>query len=148
MEPLRIMTLDLRSPLRYRTSSGTAPFADLDEGERMAIFELDGERAAAIDIEPAAYLGPPAAVAESYTAETGTEADEAAIPSGRYLFAQFRPDDDRVEAELFAAAALEVQKEGLWQGLALARRVYLRLLSEEGRIVCQVLRPIAADTLE
>ncbi len=146
MQPLRIMTLDLRSPLRYRLSTCADPFGQLAMGERMARFDLDGRRSAAVEIDPADYLGPPAAVAETTDSTDASSAPEAevVIPVGRYLFAQFRPDEGHLGADLFAAAALELQKDGLWRALALEPCVYLRLLAEGGGTVVQVLRPIAS----
>ncbi len=159
MQPLRIMTLDLRSPLKYRRSCGADPFGAIDRGERMALFELDSVRAAAVEPDLADYLGAPALIAESGEAAAALDADSAAgaaagtdedapldvaIPAGRYLFAQLKPDGEIRKAELLAAAALELQRDGLWRAIALEPRVYLRVLAEGGGTVFQVLRPIAA----
>lgn len=167
MQPLRIMTLDLRAPLRYRLSTCTDPFVAPAEGERIARFDLDPIVAASVDADPASYLGAPALIADALDPDTGgdttpgdgaagqaelggdmvdaTEGAAIAIPAGKYLFAQIKTGEAGVvDAELFAAAAIEVQKEGLWRGIALERFVYLRLLAEEAGPVFQILRPIAA----
>jgi hypothetical protein len=158
MQPLRIMTLDLRAPLRYRLSSCTDPFVAPAEGERIARFDLEAAVASSVEPAPASYLGAPTLVADSLDADAGddtalgdaalgsdTHGDEIVIPVGRYLFAQVRAEENgEVDAELFAAAAIELQKDGLWRGIPLERFIYLRLLAEEGGPVFQILRPIAA----
>jgi hypothetical protein len=161
MQPLRIMTLDLRSPLRYRLSTCTDPFVAPAEGERIARFDLDPTVAASVDADPASYLGVPALIADTLDPDTGgdtapgdgasgdmvgaTDGAAIAIPAAKYLFAQMRVGEaGAVDAELFAAAAIEVQRDGLWRGIALERFVYLRLLAEEAGPVFQILRPIAA----
>lgn len=162
MQPLRIMTLDLRSPLRYRLSTCIDPFVAPAEGERIARFDLDPTVAASVDADPASYLGSPALIADTLDPDTdgdttnghaelggdmvdATEGAAIAIPAGKYLFAQIKSGEaGAVDAELFAAAAIEVQKEGLWRGIAFERFVYLRLLAEEAGPVFQILRPIAA----
>jgi hypothetical protein len=148
MQPLRIMTLDLRAPLRYRLSTCADPFVAPAEGERIARFDLEAALASSLDADPASYLGSPALIADALDPDTGGDAaagEGTEIPAGRYLFAQMRVGDaGEVDAELFAAAAIEIQKDGLWRGIALESYVYLRLLAEEAGPVFQILRPIAA----
>lgn len=145
MQPLRIMTLDLRSPLRYRPSPCADLFGRPPTGERMARFELEGAQATAVEIDTAQYLGSPAVTADSVDASDAAEPseDEVVIPVGRYLFAQLRPEGARIDADLLAAAALELQKDGLWRAIALEPRFYLRVLAEGDGTVFQILRPIA-----
>ena len=142
MQPLRIMTLDLRAPLSYRSTSRSRTFLPPETGERVARFDLASSLASAVENEGASFLGEPTVVAESAEV-AGPEGEEVVIPAGRYLFAQFRAESLPVEAELLAEAAIEVQKDGLWRGVPMEPWVYLRFLSEEGGLACQVLRPIA-----
>jgi hypothetical protein len=67
------------------------------------------------------------------------------LPAGNYLFAQERREGNGLRATLdrneFVEMAIEVQKDGLWERLAPADRLYLRYLFEDGRAVSQVFRP-------
>ena len=113
-----VRTLDLRA----RLAAG-------GDGSLTA-YDLDGElsRSPEVDVERYAL------------ALTGAPVD--AIPAGKYLFAQMRgAPTDRLVAE----EALELQKEGLWRGLELSPRLYLRVLDEEGGAVRQLLRGITGE---
>ena len=115
--PLIVRTLDLRATLRREGS------------ERFIAFDLSEEIARSIDVD-----------AEVYSRFlSGFPVEE--IPAGKYLFYQENGEGD---APLIAEEALEVQKEGLWRGLKLGGRLYLRVLAEERGIVRQLIRRIEA----
>lgn len=73
--------------------------------------------------------------------ETGSTGD-AGLAAGRYVFCQLPGPVDRAA---LAAAAGELQREGLWRRLGLGEALYLRVLTEDGRRVFQLWRAVEAD---
>ncbi len=113
-----VRTLDLRADL----SPGN--------GESITVYELADPIGFSPDPSPELYS----------EALRGAPANK--VPAGKYLFYQA---DGAPEYPILAEEALEVQREGLWRGLRLSPRLYLRVLSEERGIVRQLLRGIAAE---
>jgi hypothetical protein len=112
-----VRTLDLRAALRA------------EDCESLTAYDLEDDIARSPEVDAARYA----------SALSGVPAD--GIPAGRYLFLQMQgaPTDDAVAEE-----ALEVQREGLWRGLVLDSRLYLRVLAEERGVVRQLIRGIKA----
>ncbi len=73
------------------------------------------------------------------------EYSESRIEPGLYLFTQHEFTlHEQSERELFRSASEELWLESLWrEARFIDDSVYVRLLSEDGRRVYQVLRPIA-----
>lgn len=112
MEGLRIMTLDLRAPLS-------------EEG--ITEYPLPPTQAAVPDPTPEGYLQESSAI-HGATAEIG-----------KYLFLQV---PGTLEEGSLLEYGIELQKEGLWRALYLDPKLFVRVLTEEGRTVTQLLRPI------
>jgi hypothetical protein len=166
MSGVQTIRLELRSPLFYREDSGLVPFQyEAEAGEFLFCFDLDPVQSRSIEPDPAALLGPlvfagrsegqgaarlpPSPV--SPAAQYG-ESRRLELPAGKYLFAQERREGNGLRREgngvrddlnrnEFIEMAVEVQKDGLWERLAPADRLYLRYLFEDGRAVTQVFRP-------
>jgi len=133
------MTLDLRSPFRYRKTNNNDPFSYLTNCESIACFELQDP--ASIEPDRAIFLG--SLFFTGDILKTGLSFESSSdiqIGAGTYLFAQVRGEIDR---DTFIGMAIELQKEGLWRQYQLDSRVYLRSLSEEDGRVFQVLRPFS-----
>ncbi len=130
---MKVMKLDLRAPLPYRRELGP-PLTDDDE--RVCLYELDDRTGQDLDPQAEGYLGEPILTAGIHGA-----GEEVAVPQGTYLFAQLKAAP---EPHIQTALAIEVQKEGLWQGLAMGKRLYVRILREEDGTVTQALRPLLA----
>ncbi len=125
MDALRVMNLDLRAPLRYRTRAGTALRIEAG-GEAVAVYDgADGE-------------GTP--LVPSVVADKDDLSGDVEIPVGRYLFVQMRTEADEASV---AVLADELRNEALWRGIGLSPRLYVRLLDEEDDgPVLQALRPL------
>jgi hypothetical protein len=114
MQPLRIMTLDLRAPLA-------------EDG--IVSYGLDPERAGTPEPAAPGYLDP------------ARRTSPASIASGKYLFAQTK---GALEEATIAEMGIELQKEGLWRALSLEPTLFVRVLTEEEGVVTQLMRPIRA----
>jgi hypothetical protein len=131
--------LELLAPLPYTPVPGLIPFqpgieARIGRGEELLFcFILDTTQGRNIEPDPAVLLGPLAAAGSADPPGGAME-----LPRGRYLFAQERAFLDREDVILMA---VELQKDGLWEGLGLENRLYLRYLHEEGSAVTQLFRP-------
>jgi hypothetical protein len=135
--------LELPAPLFYTPAAdrdpfpqGTGPWEEAEGKEFLFCFDIDESQGRSIEPDPPALLGPlrAAGFADSPDRpEGGLE-----LPRGRYLFAQERTLLDR---EAVIRAAVEMQKDGLWERLCLENRLYLRYLHEDGAAVTQLFRP-------
>jgi hypothetical protein len=142
MSGVQTIRLELRSPLFYQADSALVPFQyGIEAGELLFCFELDPAQSRSIEPDPAALLGPLVFAGRSGES-TGAQLE---LPAGRYLFAQERREGnglrDALDEREFIEMAVEVQKDGLWERLTPADRLYLRYLFEDGRAVTQVFRP-------
>ncbi|MDR0568074.1 MAG: hypothetical protein LBG87_02580 [Spirochaetaceae bacterium] len=139
MNPLNIIRLELYAPLYYRQDMELKPFAYTDETdvseESLFCFEIPPDQYLSIEPEYDRYLGDVLfrGLAVSGPAENGCE-----LSAGTYLFAQVR---DLLCREDIVWMAMEIQKDGLWEQLALTNRLYLRYLFEDGATVTQIFRP-------
>jgi hypothetical protein len=140
MDGVQTIRLCLRSPLFYRPDPALVPFQyEKRAGELLFCFDLDPAQSRSIEPDPAALLGTLVfAGSLGEAAEEHGESRRLELPAGNYLFAQER---DVLERNEFIEMAVEVQKDGLWERLAPADRLYLRYLFEDGRAVTQVFRP-------
>jgi hypothetical protein len=135
--------LELLAPLFYSPARELIPFrpeteARIEGGEEMLFrFALDGVQGRSIEPDPAAFLGPLGAAGSALSPRRGGGLE---LPRGRYLFGQERRLLDREEMVFLA---LEMQKDGLWEGLCLEDRLYLRYLREGGGVVSQLFRPLS-----
>ncbi|MDR2101694.1 MAG: hypothetical protein LBP43_03910 [Treponema sp.] len=135
MAAFSILTLHLRAPLFYTAKAELDPFdyKPLD-GEVLFCFELNPAQYRCFEPgEP--YLGPLIFKGKAMPQQAG--ADGFQLPRGTYLFAQVR---ENLPREAWIAMAKDIQQEGLWRRLPPEPRLYLRYLSEDGRIVTQVWR--------
>jgi hypothetical protein len=142
MQDFQTIKLHLRSPLYYeRADDLTYPISGGVENaasECLFGFEIEAGQYRSIEPEAASFIGnggapffrgrlsslPPAA---------------CCLETGLYLFMQSR---EPVDWEGILMMALEIQKEGLWEGFALDRRLFLRYVFEDGAMVTQVWRPM------
>jgi hypothetical protein len=133
--------LELRAPLFYNQDPALLPFCpgDVKAGETLFCFALDGAQGRSIEPDPTAFLGPLLAGGRSAAGGCGG-GEGLELPQGHYLFAQERRDRPLEEDEIILMA-IEVQKDGLWERLALEDRLYLRYLHEDGSAVTQIFRP-------
>jgi hypothetical protein len=138
MMNLNILNLDLRAPLRYRREAGLLPFGyDPSRGEALFVFALSPAQCRSFEPSPEALVGP--LLAQGLSAGDAAAAGGLVLPAGKYLFAQTR---EPLNPGAFIEMAVEVQKEGLWQGLKPEPRLYLRYLLEEDSPVSQLFRPL------
>ena len=63
------------------------------------------------------------------------------IPAGNYLFSQ---QTNILDMKEIIETAVELQKEGLWQRLEMKQKLFIRFVSEDGRVVTQIFRPYNA----
>jgi hypothetical protein len=154
--------LNLAAPLVYRKFPPggplrtAAPFAEklLPEtgetgGEFLFCFEINPGEAGLIEPDPGRYLGPliftgsrraspAAAPGQAETAGPGEAGEPVKLPAGSYFFTQFR---EYLDESFFLEAAVELQKQGLWERIKLEDTLYLRRLREDGAEVSQLWRP-------
>jgi hypothetical protein len=151
METPRLTKLELLAPLIYTEDQTLRAFEhsgaphDPAAGEdRLFCFETGAGQGNSIEPDPELFLG-----ALIFSAGTAKNADAAGkrreLPVGNYLFAQERRILSRDECIYMA---IEVQKDGLWERLEPAPRLYLRFLTEDGRGVSQVFRPYMKKNLK
>ncbi|GHU87694.1 hypothetical protein FACS189476_03540 [Spirochaetia bacterium] len=143
MDGVQTIRLELRSPLFYRADAALVPFQyEIEEGELLFCFDLDPVQSRSIEPESASLLGPLVFAGRS---EGVLASGPLELPAGNYLFAQERRMENGLRGILneqeFIEMAIEVQKDGLWERLIPADRLYLRYLFEDGRTVTQVFRP-------
>jgi hypothetical protein len=136
MENFTLVRLDLRAPLLYAEAPGLAPFnCPIPEGsqEFLFCFEIDADQAASIEPTADCFLGELV-----FSGRKNGGHGEKTLPAGLYLFAQRR---NALCREEIINMALEKKKDGLWERLNPGKRLYLRLLSEDGSPVTQLFRP-------
>ncbi|GHU72717.1 hypothetical protein FACS189450_11040 [Spirochaetia bacterium] len=140
MDGVQTIRLELRSPLFYRADSTLVPFQyETGAGEFLFCFDLDPDQSQSIEPESLKLLGPLVFAGRHGGSQMPmAAARQLELPAGQYLFAQERRILDQDE---FIEMAIEVQKDGLWERLNPAGRLYLRYLFEDGRAVTQVFRP-------
>ncbi|GHV87136.1 hypothetical protein AGMMS50255_4320 [Spirochaetia bacterium] len=155
MGSVQTIRLELRSPLFYRMDSELIPFQyEIQAGEILFCFDLDPVQSRSIEPESAALLGPLvfAGRVEKQAAQQDNNHQRLELPAGKYLFAQERREGnglrrggnglrDALNRQEFIEMAIEVQKDGLWERLTPADRLYARYLFEDERTVTQVFRP-------
>jgi len=126
--------------------------------ECLAVFELDPEVAVSLSPDPTDYLRFPTAVGvsaptQALSARNGSSGGSITMPpdpakvgtglalsAGLYLFVQVAGP---TSLDQLAAEAIELQKEGVWNGESLGSVLYLRVLLEEQGLVHQLLRPVS-----
>jgi hypothetical protein len=144
MESPKLLKLELLAPLIYTEDRSLKPFenpgdpnAPMAGEDRLFCFETGAGQGASIEPDPDLFLGP--LIFSGKTAkEAGHTGERRELPAGTYLFAQERRLLNRDECIFMA---IEIQKDGLWERLEPAPRLYLRFLKEDGRKVTQVFRP-------
>jgi len=164
---MRFMKLDLRSPLYYEkpvptltnclaahnnevpiqptpeafTKDFFEAAAELDEC--LALFGLEPSSAVSLSPDPVNYLQLPTAFGASSIHQTMVNETKVgtrlALPNGLYLFLQVA---GAASLNQLVEEAIELQKEGIWNGESLSPILYLRVLSEEQGLVHQLLRPM------
>jgi hypothetical protein len=145
MQEFQIVKLHLRSPLYYVQADDLKyPMFTADAGECLFGFEIEAGQYRNIEPEAAVFIGnggapffrgrlsplPPASCSLLPTI--------CSLETGLYLFMQCR---EAVDWEGILTMALEIQKEGLWEGFTLDRKLFLRYVFEDGAMVTQVWRP-------
>jgi hypothetical protein len=150
---INTLKLDLRSPLFFSRDEGLNPFQYNElAGETLFCFEVAPSEAASIEPDIERFLGPLLFGGRRVSTTKAPVPGEAPLPaeahfelpSGVYLFAQERRALDRDD---WLFLALETQKDGLWERLALGNRVYLRRLFEDNSAVTQVFRPYYRESV-
>ncbi|MDR2211699.1 MAG: hypothetical protein LBO65_09600 [Spirochaetaceae bacterium] len=167
---MEFFRLFLKAPLYYRRED-INPFARGEGGlpvpeELLFCFTLDSQEARRIDPGPEQYLGPLSAAGRRFPEGEGTPPEDVRgqpeketpleLAAGLYYFTQIRgcelsgiagtaqepPGQKQFNRDDFIEAAMELQKEGLWERLKLKDRICLRRLFEDGAPVIQILRPL------
>jgi hypothetical protein len=137
--------LELLAPLPYIPAPDLIPFHDGTgprvppgaEGEEYFFcFNISEAQGQIIEPDPPAFLGP--LLAAGFAPPSGCPGGGLELPRGRYLFAQERTFLGREEV---IRAAVEIQKDGLWERLCLENCLYVRYLYEDGGTVTQLFRP-------
>jgi hypothetical protein len=149
MPEYRIVNLHLRASLYYTGEDGlnygTLGDGTADRavsGEYLFGFEIDSGQYRSIEPESASFIGKPFFRGRLSPVQNGGQDPQGtffALEAGRYLFMQSR---EPVGREGILDMALELQKEGLWEGFDLDRRLFLRYVFEDGCMVSQLWRPI------
>jgi hypothetical protein len=154
MNEIQTIRLELRAPLFYQEDRDLVPWKPekpdpgdpepawppAGTGERLFCFAVDAVQGRSIEPDPTRLLGALLA-AGRLAAGPGEPAGSLELPAGSYLFAQQR---EALNREAFIGMAVELQKDGLWERLELGDRLYLRYLSEDGKMVTQAFRPCRA----
>jgi hypothetical protein len=140
--------LQLLAPLFYIPAPELEPFGP-EAGPRrrgepggmefLFCFDIAESQGRSIEPEPPALLGP--LTAAGFADSPGRQEGSMELPRGHYLFAQER---ELLGREAVIRAAVEMQKDGLWERLCLENRLYLRYLYEDGAAVTQLFRPYKA----
>jgi hypothetical protein len=140
MAEFPVKKLFLASPLVYKKDDSLGfPDCGAARGDVLFRMALDPSQSRRIEPDRAAF---PGRLAEAGPATDGRDAGvpgQFELPAGAYLFAQAREPPD---ADTLINMIIEVQQEGLWQGLSLDDRLYIRRLFEDGQTVTQVFRPV------
>lgn len=138
MEESSLIRLDLRAPLHFAPAPDLEPFA-YAAGESLFCFELDPVQGQSIEPDRERLL---TALSFAGLNAPGREApagpETAPLPAGQYLFVQKR---EALGREDCLDLAIEQQKDGLWERLRPANRLYVRHLFEDGKPVTQLFRP-------
>ena len=155
MNESSLMRLNLRAPLEYDKISPPAAvldpgfwgrrLADNPQEEALFCFEINREQGERIDPDPEHFLGK---LVFSGTA-VSCQKDQlgaapantgVSLPAGLYLFIQERRVLEHGDC---INAAIEQQKDGLWERLSLENRLYIRCLFEDSCPVTQLFRPFS-----
>jgi hypothetical protein len=141
MDESSLIRLDLRAPLEYENAPDLEPFVpgERDADEKIFCFELDPAQSRSIEPGRECFLG--SLVFAGRGPRSGARAEVTCLPAGLYLFTQKRMALDR---EACIDLAIEQQKDGLWERLEPADRLYVRYLFEDGSRVTQLFRPYRA----
>ena len=151
MEITPPMELELYASLEYEEAPGLEPFGypfapaeDAANGgnEFLFCFEIDSEQSERIDPKAESFPGKLVFAGKSAAGQQSNQGDicrDIRLPAGRYFFTQQRRVLDR---EGCIHAAIEMQKDGLWERLQLGNRLYIRYLFEDGKHVTQFFRPV------
>ncbi|MDR3130616.1 MAG: hypothetical protein LBU18_03645 [Treponema sp.] len=139
MDEFQVKRLILASPLVYRRDDSLC-FPPDEKFQREFLFRMALDPAQIRRMEPERAAFPGRLFEAGRPAENMTAGDlgRFELPAGAYLFAQVRKHPD---AGTLINMIIEVQKEGLWEGLSLDERLYIRRLFEDGQMVTQVFRP-------
>ena len=134
-----MIRLDLRAPLCFSPSPDLGPFACGTDAGALFCFELDPVQGLSIEPDRERLLG-----ALIFAGLNAPGRDEPAgpetvrLPAGLYLFVQKR---EALGREACLDLAIAQQKDGLWERLRPANRLYVRYLFEDGKPVTQLFRP-------
>ena len=135
MKP-EIIRLNLLSPLFYLPQEPMVLGFRREDEEKLLCFEL--EEAVAQEFLPDKTHFPGSLVfAGKVTSPSVPGEPVMELTQGAYIFSQIK---EILEMDEIVELAVEVQNEGLWQRLKLARRFFVRYLFEEGRGVTQIWR--------
>ena len=132
-----IIRLKLLSPLFYVPDESIAPGFGREDEERLFCFELEDPLAQEFQPDKNRFPGALVFAGKAAAPEAPGESIFELTP-GDYIFSQVR---EILSIEEIVELAVEVQDEGLWQRLKLAKRFYVRCLLEENRGVTQIWRP-------
>ena len=130
-----MIRLELCAPLHYAETPELEPFicnTDTGPEELLFCFELDFTQCRSIEPKADSLLG------KLIFAGKNSDGEKTIIlPAGNYLFVQERKNLNRTQC---IDLVIEQQKDGLWERLKLADRIYVRYLFEDGKPVTQLFR--------
>jgi hypothetical protein len=142
MEQAELVKLTLLAPILYTADERIDPWSQgvmESREERLFCFEIPGPEAFSIEPLEDHFLGP--LLFAGRLLKIGEDPEPGKLlelPAGKYFFSQRRRALNR---EDFILAAMENQKDGLWERLRPKKLLYLRRLFEDHSPVTQVLRP-------
>jgi hypothetical protein len=132
-----IIRLNLLSPLFYVPDESIVPGFGREDEEKLFCFELEDPLGQEFQPDKKRFPGALVFAGKAAASEALGESIFELTP-GDYIFSQVR---EILGIEEIVELAVEVQDEGLWQRLKLAKRFYVRYLFEENRGVTQIWRP-------
>jgi len=149
MDKTQLMILDLRAPLFY-IKADNIPVNSInkelvEENEEVLLcYMLNLQESRSIEPNNEKFLDKPAFIGKKapYLAQNASNSNVITLPAKKYLFSQYRAAEP-LNREEWLNAAIEQQKDGLWERNKPENTLYIRYLYEDGMFVTQLFRPLA-----
>ena len=129
------MHLDLRQPLNY-INIEVLPSSIAENDEFILCYQLNPAQNSSIEPDREQFLGNLVFIGQKTSCITDVN-----MPAGQYLFVQYR-NKQHLSQNQWLDAAIEQQKDGLWERNKLENLLYVRFLYEDGKNVTQIFRTI------
>lgn len=142
MNTAMIRRLELRAALEY-TDCDTLKVCEPDkEHETMFCFEVINPHS--IEPDSGNYLGKLLlkGIESGLNTDSSPECNNSSIPAGIYFFYQ---EKKHLDKQACLEAAMEIQKEALWQSQKPGNSLFIRYLHEDDTTVTQLLMPLMTN---